>query len=171
MKKKEGPKTKKILIELMKKNGGNLTPEMILDFARPKKSPLHDYFEWDNTKAAEQWRLHRARIMTTRIFFNSVSGPKDTVTKHRYFASVRDPDAGTRSYVSAVRGLANEDQREQIIADAKQYLRSARDALARLKVLTDLVGDLDLRAIDTILDRLDSVNAVELPLKTRRRSG
>jgi hypothetical protein len=44
---------------------GKLTPEIVLDEARPLNSPLHDRFEWDDTRAAEAHRINQARNLIT----------------------------------------------------------------------------------------------------------
>jgi hypothetical protein len=38
-----------------------VTPKEILEKAKDPKSPLHKYFEWDNSKAGEQYRIYQAR--------------------------------------------------------------------------------------------------------------
>ena len=40
-----------------------LTPENIVVAASKKRSPLHDYFEWDNGKAGQKYRLWQARYL------------------------------------------------------------------------------------------------------------
>ena len=49
---------------------GRLTPEIIVNGARSPTSPLHDLFEWDNTAAAEKWRLHQAREIVCKLQIN-----------------------------------------------------------------------------------------------------
>lgn len=46
---------------------GKFTSRDIVEFARPKNSPLHKYFEWDNDKAAEAYRLTQARHLVLSI--------------------------------------------------------------------------------------------------------
>jgi len=46
---------------------GGLTPENIIKAARPKKSPLHAAFEWNDGKAAEQYRLQQARNIINNV--------------------------------------------------------------------------------------------------------
>lgn len=56
------------LLEKMSDGGKKaLSAEVILEAAKSKSSPLHDYFEWDDTEAAHQWRLHKARILINHI--------------------------------------------------------------------------------------------------------
>lgn len=38
-----------------------LTPESVLNANRAEGTPLHDSFEWDDTSAAEKYRLNQAR--------------------------------------------------------------------------------------------------------------
>lgn len=40
---------------------GDPTPEAVEKLARPKNSPIHDYFTWDDAAAAYQHRLQQAR--------------------------------------------------------------------------------------------------------------
>ena len=38
-------------------NDDTLTPELVVEDARPEESPLHAHFEWDDQIAGEQFRL------------------------------------------------------------------------------------------------------------------
>ncbi len=38
----------------------DLTPEKVVETARPPESPTHRYFEWNDAVAAEKYRLHQA---------------------------------------------------------------------------------------------------------------
>lgn len=49
------------LAKIGKANDGKLTPKAVLEAARSKTSPLHKHFEWDDSVAAERYRLDQAR--------------------------------------------------------------------------------------------------------------
>ena len=49
--------------------GEEFTPEQIVDAAKDKSKELHKCFEWDDKKAAEQYRLNQARKLTSEIIF------------------------------------------------------------------------------------------------------
>lgn len=55
------------LVELSEENNGQITTSLVLKDAKRKESPLHDYFEWDDTKAAHQHRLQQARMLIKRV--------------------------------------------------------------------------------------------------------
>jgi len=46
---------------------GKITAETVLKAASSKKSCLHDMFEWDDSRAAQQYRLQQARILINNI--------------------------------------------------------------------------------------------------------
>jgi hypothetical protein len=48
-------------LKLIQAKEGNLRPEEVLRDARNPNSPLHDLFEWDNTAAANAYRLMQAK--------------------------------------------------------------------------------------------------------------
>ena len=45
------------------KEKGVLYPADVVKFAENPKTELHGHFCWDDTEAAEQWRLHQARML------------------------------------------------------------------------------------------------------------
>ena len=56
------------LFEQLSKTEEGLTARSLLEANKPKSAPLHSEYEWDNKKAAEEWRLHQSRH-----FINSLS--------------------------------------------------------------------------------------------------
>lgn len=57
----------KRLMELVEKYNGKVMTVQVVKDARNKKSPLHDYFEWDNTIAGEEYRKHQAILLIDSI--------------------------------------------------------------------------------------------------------
>ena len=50
-------------------NNGVVTVDMVIDAAKNEDSPLHSHFEWDNDKAAENYRRwHSAWCGLLRCF-------------------------------------------------------------------------------------------------------
>jgi len=46
---------------------GSITPEILVKEAKKRNCPLHKIFEWNDTKAAENYRLQQARILLNNI--------------------------------------------------------------------------------------------------------
>ena len=55
------------LNRLEEQYGRGLRAKEIVEAARPRKSPLHDYFEWNKEKAAEKYLLQQARALVSVI--------------------------------------------------------------------------------------------------------
>lgn len=58
----------KVCEELME-IGEEFTPEEIVEAAEDETKELHKCFEWDDTKAANNYRLYQARVLTSQIVF------------------------------------------------------------------------------------------------------
>jgi hypothetical protein len=54
-------------LEIIRARRGMLTAPILLDEARKKSHPLHNCFEWNDSKAAEQFRLQQARSLIKSI--------------------------------------------------------------------------------------------------------
>jgi hypothetical protein len=67
---------------------GTLTPANVVEAARPREHPLHSRFTWDDTEAAEKYRLFEAAnlIRSVKLRFIRPSGESGKVR-----AFVRDP--------------------------------------------------------------------------------
>jgi len=55
----DAQKVGEAIAEIAARHGGQLTEQGILEAAKDPSSPLHDYFEWDDKKAAAEWRKHQ----------------------------------------------------------------------------------------------------------------
>jgi hypothetical protein len=77
----------KRLERIMTLNGGELAAEKVVADAKDAKSPLHAYFDWDDSIAGHQWRLHQARELIRSVKIEVVHNER-TVSTVRY---VRDP--------------------------------------------------------------------------------
>lgn len=66
---------------------GKLTPQEVERDARPKNSPLHRYFEWNDSKAGLLYRLDQARDLISNV--RAVIST--TEHKYSYVSYIRDP--------------------------------------------------------------------------------
>ena len=97
---------------------GALTKLAVVDDARPPKSPLHKYFEWDDHEAAEQHRLEQAGklIAAVREVIKTPRGDK----RVRVFLSVQVNKESQYKSVDEIR--SNPELSEQVLARAKMEL-------------------------------------------------
>lgn len=69
---------------------GHCEPTDVLDEARESDHPLHDRFTWDNTEAAEKWRLEEATrlIQKVKITVQVVDNGKPRNVQVRAFPNI-----------------------------------------------------------------------------------
>lgn len=124
------------LAQIEEANDGVLTPDAVVADARRKDSPLHDCFEWDTKKAAQEYWVIQARQLITSIRVEMRTETK--VVSAVYY--VRDPNASSdkQGYVSVKTLKTDEalarDALIQAFSRVADLLRSARDLAAVLEV-------------------------------------
>ncbi len=110
------------LWDLQKANDGKITAPEVVQAAVPVDSPIHDWFEWDNRKAAGQYRIQQARILINSISCIIVSDGKEQEINAFENVKVTDNSHETRAYVTYPTVLSSDDYRKQILAEASGEL-------------------------------------------------
>jgi hypothetical protein len=125
---------------------GHSTAKDILEAARPKRSKLHPFFDWDDEAAAEKWRLHSARVMAANIHIRVVGADGDERTT-RAFHPVRvtenEEDGKQRPYTSIAAIMADPDLSGQLLDRAKRDLGTFRRKYAVLSELQGVFAAID----------------------------
>lgn len=111
---------------LMAKKGGEVVPSDVVEDARKKTSPMHRYFDWDDSVAAEKYRLSQARKILRSIVEVIVVRKKPQ--EHRSFYNV-DKSKGKSCYVSLQRVVAEPDFLEQLVSEAQQGIEHLNKTL------------------------------------------
>lgn len=81
------------LQKICEANDGLLTPDDVLKDARSKSSPLHGWFDWDDSSAAHKHRLYQARRLINVIEITPVRTERVELTVPEY---IRDPRQGDK---------------------------------------------------------------------------
>ena len=128
------------LEKLAKKAGGVLTPGEVLRAAASPKSPLHGYFTWDDSEAAQAWRLHQARqlIASVKVQLVGPTGPQEPI---RAWVSVQRDDGRAYRALDAV--LAEPTARADLLAAARRELERVRRQYGQLEELARVWAALD----------------------------
>lgn len=109
---------------------GIFTANQVLDLARPKNSPIHKYFNWDDTDAAEKYRLYQARHLISCVVVEI-----DNKKVRKYITPVRVEHLDRTAYVEVNKARNTPDIWSQVLD------RAMKDALlweARYKNLVEL---------------------------------
>lgn len=117
---------------------GELTPQIVVDEARPADSALHSRFEWDDQTAAEEYRKVQAAhmIRSVHIKFDSPTG----VSEVRGFLAVRHSDDETRSsYQPTEVAFENPITRRLLINEMKRDWEAFRQKYSRFEEYAQLI--------------------------------
>jgi hypothetical protein len=108
---------------------GEISPEIIVEKARDENNLLHNYFEWDDTKAAHKYRLEQAKEIIRCLVIQTDSG-----NKTRAIVSVQFNNKETRSYQPLKAAMNNDYARAMLLEQAK---RDAQIFIAKYKTLIE----------------------------------
>lgn len=119
---------------------GELTPEVILTDAKNIRSPLHRYFEWDDKRAAVEYRITQARYLLRAIAIKIV-GPSGVLIETRAFHNVaipmfEDGEAySVRVYKTSKQVFEDLDLKNQLVDQARAALEGWQDRYGRYSEL------------------------------------
>jgi hypothetical protein len=155
-------KVKIAALRALENKHGCLTPTHVVEAARNPKHPLHKDFEWDNTKAAANYRLDQARhlISSVRVVM--------TVEKQKFsvVGYVRDPDvAPLQGYRAIARIRSEESASADVLAAEVERVRSIFERAQNVAKALDLEDELQaaLDATMVLLGRLQTMAQKEPP--------
>lgn len=123
------------------KRDGTLRPPVIVEEARPKRSPLHKYFEWEDGRAAELYRLDQARRMIQRYEIVLVESCPNPVRAFVSFAE--DRKTGGAGYRQMARVMRDPEQRAGLLEQALAELRRLRARYGHLQELAQVFAAMD----------------------------
>lgn len=137
----KGVPAEKVVEELNKISTETITPEQIIDVAKDKNNLLHQFFEWNDTVAADKYRKIQAQQMLCKITY--VTDDEDNNPK-RYYYNV---SYSTGEYHTAKFVFEHEDTYLVLKERAIEYLRGAEKRFRNISELQE-VWD----AIDKVLE-------------------
>lgn len=103
------------MLEDMHNKGIEVTPEAVLEASRDPSSPTHAEFEWNDTVAAEKYRVEQARLLIAHVRIVRVDN-KPGEYKERGFVPV---PGGRSVYVPLQTALGKEEYKEHLLKQAR----------------------------------------------------
>ena len=136
---------------------GDVSAEDVLDAAKKKKSPLHDFFEWDDTVAARKFRLTQARMMVRSVEIVVIDSRGKEVRPRAFLQiPVRDERSGldTRKHhiIPVQQITVDEDLKERVIVGFRRRINALRREMRQIEGL-----DKAARFLDDADDELGSI--------------
>lgn len=124
------------LAQIEQENGA-LKAEFVVSDARSDNSPLHRFFEWDDTKAADQHRLWQARSLITHIHVKTID-QHEVKSPTRAFVNLKPEPEAERTYENIVSVMSDEMKRKRLLARAREEFNMWRNRYQNLDELADV---------------------------------
>lgn len=120
-----------------------LTPRAVVSAARAKSSPIHNAFEWNDSKAAEKYRLTQARTLIGSVeVVVETSAAKPQQVRAFVHVTCRTEDDGAE-YVPVQSAMADPAMRKQVLNSALSELVSWKVRYQGLKELARIFEAID----------------------------
>ena len=113
----------------------NATPQSILEYAKNENTELHKCFDWNDTSAANKWRLQQARQIVCNLVYKEETKNEQSTALRVFYQSSENKYEPTKII------LTNKDEYEELLKRARQELRAFKE---KYKMLTELEEILNL---------------------------
>jgi hypothetical protein len=130
----------KELKKIAAQHAGLLRPGDVLAAAKSNHHPLHKKFCWDDTKAAQEYRLWQARelIMSVRVVYEA----DEHQIPYRMFVSLTSDRKGS-GYREVISVLRHDDRRAEMLQDAINELCYFKSKYGFIKELSEVWTTID----------------------------
>ena len=114
------------------------SPKDILEKARGEETELHKCFTWNDSVAAERWRVHEARLIVRQLVIKEEEVPKDRPEVRLFYKT--DSESG---YKPTELIVTKQDEYKELLKRAYAELQAFKRKYSMLKELQeifDLIG-------------------------------
>lgn len=126
---------------------GKLTPQLVVDVAKPKNHPLHDRFEWDNRIAGPAYRLIQAQelIARVKVTYKPATDKEPSKTVRQWHAIRTDePENGGYAYEPAEKIAADPLARAMLLRDMEREWQTLKRRWSEFTEFAEMIRrDLD----------------------------
>ena len=130
------------LMAIANRNGGLITPALVLAKAKDPKSVLHGAFTWDDTEAAKKWRIHEAQVLIRRCRI-TVETSDEPVYAFIGVSTDRTDDSANNPYRLASDVAKAPDLMAVAEADAVRQLKGVKDRYSHIRKLNTVWTAID----------------------------
>ncbi len=145
---KKTPETAALVAAELQRIQGNretLEPESVVFASRPEDAPLHPAFTWDDSEAAERWRVAQARDLQRGVRVVLIRHDDDG--EHRseplqMYASIT-PKGEVGGYRQVSVSIEVATHRRALLQEALNSLNRFRSKYRTVSELSGLMGEID----------------------------
>jgi len=150
---------KAAFIRSLEDSSGRLEPEKVVEAARPPGSPIHEDFEWDVKKAAQQHWIEQARTLIRYVRFEVITETETIVVPYYIVDPDRAPKTQTSCELTSFKGQRARALR--VLEDEVDRIAAAIERARKVALVLGVGPDLDtmLLNLETIAERARAAKA------------
>lgn len=135
-------------LEDIEQRKAGITPHDVVEEARPDDAALHNYFEWEDSVAAEEYRRTQARYLIRAVLVVREEGDEPIPTWHNVIQTI--PGDGTERVYRRIDIVAQQsDLLEQVIERELRQLEGVQRRLSQYEELRPVAqGSLALALVE-----------------------
>lgn len=126
---------------------GELTPENVVEASKVKSSLLHDVFEWNDTAAAEKYRIRQAQELIRSIRVTIVH--ENVEVSLRAFVHVQPDKSKPHKIIPLTEAILDENAYADLLQQAKKDMMNFVSIYSQLQELNEVKAAM-LKAINEI---------------------
>ena len=128
-------------IEAEQREHGVCSPRGLVDRERPETAPLHAYFEWDDVRAAEEYRVDQARTLVRSV----VIVHEDSEAPAYVHVTITDAEDSEdrEGYMDFRSAMRNPRHRRQVFMETLEQLNGLRQRYAEIRELAPVWAAID----------------------------
>lgn len=124
-------------LQAIRDERGALTPALVVEAARDPEHPLHSRFEWDDTAAAEKWRLEQASQLLRVVKLPNVEGRPSNL---RAFVAVKGAECHASDYTPTGEALSDDFTRRLVLRDMEREWKALKRRYEHMREFAALIA-------------------------------
>lgn len=123
--------------------GEEVKPEQVLDKARNESSELHKCFDWDDSSAAEKYRLFQARNVLNQLIVVVHEEAKDNRQPVQFRVMLKNERDKGSGYKQTIVMMKDEDEYQKLLKQAYAELHAFKQKYSCLSELANILALID----------------------------
>lgn len=129
--------------EEIQKIGEEVKPEQVLDKAKDKKSELHKCFDWNDSSAAEKYRLYQARMVINHLIVIKRDVDDKEKEPVQFRVMLKNDRTHGSGYKQTIVMVKDEDEYRKLLDQAYLELHAFKQKYSCLSELAEILALID----------------------------
>lgn len=133
-----------IALEQIEEKEGHVTSKGFLEYSRPEDSPTHSMFEWDDSVAAEKYRLNQSAKIINQLEVKIVCEQSGEDSSIKAFVNVEPKKPlAVAAWVNVEKARGDEDMWQNVLKNALGELRAFKNKYARFEAFSGVFREIE----------------------------